>query len=272
MTPSEKLVEFIKAHPKLTVLTGAGISTDSGIPAYRNAQGQWQQSKPMQHQDFINHEATRQRYWARSLIGWPTIRDAQPSIGHIALSRIEALGYVKQIITQNVDSLHQQAGSQRVVDLHGRADQVKCMACDQRYSRDDIHQRSARDNPAFAQLRAAPAPDGDAKLEGVDFSLFNVPHCSCGGILKPDVVYFGDNVPKERVQSALDQLQQSDALLTIGTSLMVYSGFRFCKRAHAWGLPIAGLTMGTTRADELFSLKLSADVSSTLAQAAEKLA
>ena len=170
-----------------------------------------------------------------------------------------------------MDGLHQRAGSERVIDLHGRSDWVICMSCDFSCSRDEVHHQSADLNPAFTHFSAETAPDGDADLE-VDFSDFRIPDCPhCGGILKPDVVFFGDNVPKQRVVDALDALQQADGLLVIGSSLMVYSGFRFCRRAHEWNKPIAALTLGKTRADELLSLKINQPIRPVLSAALEQL-
>lgn len=268
---SELLLDFIRQHPRLLVLTGAGISTDSGIPDYRDARGEWKQKQPVQHQAFMTQAAVRQRYWARSLPGWPVIRDAQPNPAHFYMADLERKGYVQQVVTQNVDRLHQKAGSDQVTDLHGRSDQVVCMSCDYRVDRDVVQQRAAHMNPAFAHIKAAAAPDGDAQLE-MDFSAFQVPHCPCcNGILKPDVVFFGDNVPKQRVEASLAALQASDALLVIGSSLMVYSGFRFCKRAAEWDIPIATLTLGRTRADGLSQLQLNAPIRETLDQVCEAL-
>jgi len=265
LTDAEKLAEFIHQHPNLFILTGAGISTDSGIPDYRDKNGDWKRKQPVQHKAFMENLLVRQRYWARSLIGWPVIRDAIPGAAHHALVELQSRGYVRQIVTQNVDRLHQQAGSQQVVDLHGRSDQVRCMQCNRVSARDEVHQRSADYNPDFMHFQASAAPDGDADLEGVAFEQFRVPACKhCGGILKPDVVFFGDNVPKERVLSALDQLQRSDALLVIGSSLMVYSGFRFCRRAQEWDIPICSVNLGKTRADDLLNLKIDHPITPTL--------
>ncbi|WP_298719635.1 NAD-dependent protein deacetylase [uncultured Oceanisphaera sp.] len=262
--PHIDLVEFIRTHPRLLVLTGAGISTDSGIPDYRDQQGQWKRAQPVQHPDFMRCEHTRKRYWGRSLVGWPMMRDAHPNPAHQALARLEQLDHIDLLVTQNVDRLHQRAGSRKVVDLHGRSDQIICMSCDYRCSRDESHQRSAELNPDFPGLSAAAAPDGDADLE-VDFSGFHIPDChQCGGILKPDVVFFGDNVPKLRVMEALNALERADALLVIGSSLMVYSGFRFCRKAQEWNKPIAALTLGKTRADDLLNLKLNAPITPVL--------
>ncbi|WP_220183910.1 NAD-dependent protein deacetylase [Marinobacterium marinum] len=262
--PRHALTRFIHRHPRLLVLTGAGISTDSGIPDYRDRNGEWKRKQPVQHPDFMRCEHTRKRYWGRSLIGWPVMRDACPNPAHAALAQLEQLGHIDLLVTQNVDGLHQQAGSQKVTDLHGRSDRVICMSCAFRCSRDEVHHRSAELNPTFTHYTAATAPDGDADLE-VDFSGFRIPDCpQCGGILKPDVVFFGDHVPKQRVIDALEALQNADGLLVIGSSLMVYSGFRFCRRANEWNKPIAALTLGRTRADELLSLKLNAPITPVL--------
>ncbi|WP_432697294.1 NAD-dependent protein deacetylase [Marinobacterium sp. YM272] len=263
---AQALFEFIQQHPRLLVLTGAGISTDSGIPDYRDRNGEWKRKQPVQHGEFMHSHTTRQRYWGRSLIGWPVIQQARPNNAHHALSALEQRGHIELLVTQNVDGLHQRAGSSAVIDLHGRAGDVICMSCDYRCSRDDVHRRSALMNPAFMQYTATSAPDGDADLE-VDFSHFEVPGCpGCGGILKPDVVFFGDNVPKTRVQEALGALARADALLVIGSSLMVYSGFRFCRRAKEQNKPMAALTLGRTRADELLDLKLDDPIAPTLEQ------
>lgn len=261
---SQALLEFIHTHPRLLVLTGAGISTDSGIPDYRDRNGHWKRKQPVQHADFMNHHHTRQRYWGRSLIGWPVMRNARPNSAHHALATLERQGHVELLVTQNVDRLHQAAGSETVIDLHGRSDQIICMGCGYRLNRDTHHHHCAELNPDFMAYTAAAAPDGDADLE-VDFSRFQVPDCpACGGILKPDVVFFGDNVPKARVEQSLAALERADALLVIGSSLMVYSGFRFCRRAQEWNKPMAALTLGHTRADGLLSLKLDAPIRPTL--------
>lgn len=264
---AEQLADFICKYPNLVVLTGAGVSTDSGIPAYRDEKGNWQHSAPVQHKEYMESYYARQRYWARSLIGWPLMRDATPGPAHHALAALEKMGYIRLLITQNVDRLHQQSGSEQVVDLHGRSDIVRCMQCQSEYDRRMIHQLAEEENPQFQLREAMPRPDGDAQLETEEFLSFRVPACEqCSGILKPDVVYFGDNVPKEKVFSALDTLQQADALLTVGTSLMVYSGFRFCKKAAEWQKPICALNRGVTRADDLLSLKLDAPVGETLSE------
>ncbi len=272
MTHAEQLANFIQQHPNLVVLTGAGISTDSGIPAYRDKEGNWMHKAPVQHKEYMSNHYARQRFWARSLIGWPLIRDAEPGDAHDALTELEKLGYIKLLITQNVDRLHQRSGSLNVIDLHGRSDRVKCMNCQHDFDRLPLHELSAKINPQFQIQKATARPDGDAELETEAFKDFKVPDCEyCGGILKPDVVYFGDNVPKESVFKGLNALEQADALLTVGTSLMVYSGFRFCKRAHEWGKPICSVNIGVTRADPILDLKLDAPIKETLTGAVKIL-
>jgi NAD-dependent SIR2 family protein deacetylase len=270
LTPSstedvDALAALLRRHPRWTVLTGAGISTGSGIPDYRDAQGAWKRTAPVQFQAFMGSEATRQRYWARSLAGWPVFSQAQPNGAHMALAQLEAMGHATTVITQNVDGLHQRAGSHCVVDLHGRLDQIRCMGCGQISERAPFQQRLVDANPHWHHRVAAVAPDGDADLEGVDFSRFVAPPCpACGGVLKPHVVFYGENVPRERVQHALDRLAQSDLLLVVGSSLMVYSGLRFVHAAQARGMPVAAINWGATRGDGLLEVKVKADCTNSL--------
>lgn len=258
------LADFIHRYPKLMILTGAGVSTDSGIPDYRDGEGAWKRKQPVQHREFMENFTTRQRYWGRSLIGWPVMRNAAPNPSHYHIADLELRNHSSLVVTQNVDRLHQKAGTHAVSELHGRADEVLCMSCGYRCPRDDVHERCADLNPEFGQYKASTAPDGDADLD-VDFSGFRLADCpECSGILKPDVVFFGDYVPKQRVHSALDALKASDGLLVIGSSLMVYSGFRFCRYAQEFGKPVATLNLGRTRAEELADLKLNARIGETL--------
>ncbi|MEP7244898.1 MAG: NAD-dependent protein deacetylase [Gammaproteobacteria bacterium] len=260
------LREFVHRHARLFVLTGAGCSTDSGIPDYRDADGSWKRAQPVSYRAFMGDEQVRRRYWARSLVGWRWIRKATPNGTHHALAGLEQQGRLELMVTQNVDRLHQRAGSMNVVDLHGRLDLVRCMSCEERTPREDMQNELLRLNPAWAKYNAREAPDGDADLEGVDFSEFDVPPCAtCGGLLKPDVVFFGESVPKERVQTAIKHLQQADAMLVVGSSLMVYSGYRFAQMAAEAGKPIAAVNLGRTRADELLSLKVAQPCASALA-------
>ncbi len=261
---TQALRDFIDRHARIFVLTGAGCSTDSGIPDYRDTDGQWKRAQPVTFQAFMGEHATRQRYWARSLVGWPRFVAAQPNGVHHALAALEARGQVSLLLTQNVDRLHQAAGSREVVDLHGRLDVVRCMDCDRRTPREDFQAQLIARNPGWDTLDAGIAPDGDADLEA-DFAAFDIPACAhCGGVLKPDVVYFGENVPRERVQAAQHALERSDAMLVVGSSLMVYSGFRFAQWAHRGGTPIAALNRGRTRADDLLALKVEDDCAGAL--------
>ncbi|KEF31419.1 NAD-dependent protein deacetylase of SIR2 family [Marinobacter nitratireducens] len=261
---ADQLAAFIRRHPRLMILTGAGVSTDSGIPDYRDGDGAWKRKQPVQHQAFMGSFEIRQRYWGRSLIGWPVMQKAAPNPSHHYISELEQAGHSRLVVTQNVDRLHQRAGTQAVLDLHGRADEVLCMDCGYRCSRDEVHERCADLNPGFLSYQAGVAPDGDADLD-VDFSDFRLADCpTCKGILKPDVVFFGDFVPKSRVQTALDALKASDGLLVIGSSLMVYSGFRFCRYGKEWEKPMATLNLGRTRAEDLVDLKLNARIGETL--------
>jgi NAD-dependent SIR2 family protein deacetylase len=251
------LRDFIDRHRRLFVLTGAGCSTDSGIPDYRDADGAWKRAQPVMYQAFMSDLHTRRRYWARSLVGWRHFRRAQPNETHRALARLEAGGRVELLVTQNVDRLHQAAGSESVVDLHGRLDQVRCLTCRLTTSREDLQDELMRRNPAWADFHAHEAPDGDADLERADFSTFDIPPCPyCGGIVKPDVVFFGESVPRDRVDAAMQAVQLADAMLVVGSSLMVYSGYRFAQAAAEAGKPIAAVNLGRTRADDLLTLKV----------------
>ncbi|MGJ7459112.1 NAD-dependent protein deacetylase [Halomonas sp. RA08-2] len=262
----QALGDFATRYPRLAVLTGAGVSTGSGIPDYRDRHGEWKRSPPMQHQQFMGSHAARQRYWARALAGFRVLGEARPNPAHRLLAELEGLGRISGVITQNVDGLHQRAGSRRVIDLHGRADRVRCMACGASRMRHALHAELARLNPRWADVSARAAPDGDADLEA-DFSDFRVPDCSrCGsGIWKPDVVFFGDSVPRESVARAFALVEESDALLVVGSSLMVFSGFRFARAAARDGKPIACFNLGRTRADDLYALKVEAPVEASLA-------
>ncbi|MGA0572714.1 NAD-dependent protein deacetylase [Variovorax sp. VNK109] len=265
MNDASSLAEFVRRHPRLFVLTGAGCSTESGIPDYRDAAGEWKRAQPVTYQAFMGDEYTRKRYWARSMIGWRIMGGAQAGRAHHALASLESAGHVELLVTQNVDGLHHAAGSRSVVDLHGRIDTVRCMACEARTARSALQSLLLQRNPAWAALDATVAPDGDADLEGRDFASFDVPACpDCGGILKPDVVFFGESVPRERVNAAFDALSRADAMLVVGSSLMVYSGFRFAQAAADAGKPIAALNMGRTRADALYTLKVEQPIGATM--------
>jgi NAD-dependent SIR2 family protein deacetylase len=266
---TDGLRAFIRRHPRLFVLTGAGCSTESGIPDYRDADGRWKRSPPVQFAPFMREHAVRQRYWARSLIGWRHFGRARPNAAHHALARMEEQGRIDRLVTQNVDGLHTAAGSRDVIDLHGRLDAVRCMSCEARTPRADLQRELESLNPGWCALDARVAPDGDVDLVIDDFSAFRVPDCPrCGGILKPDVVFFGERVPRERVEAAMESARRADAMLVVGSSLMVYSGYRFAEAAAAAGRPIAAVNLGATRADHLISLKVSAPCGEALAAAA----
>ncbi len=264
----DRLRQWLRPHRRVFVLTGAGCSTDSGIPDYRDGDGQWKRTPPVTYQAFTADPQVNARYWARSFIGWPRIAQARPNAAHLALAGWEQQGRLTTLLTQNVDGLHQRAGSREVIDLHGRLDDVVCLACGDRQPRAAMQERLAGLNPDWLDLDAATAPDGDADLDGHDFSTFRVPPCArCAGMLKPDVVFFGENVPRPRYLQAQQALQASDAVLVVGSSLMVYSGFRFVRSAHEAGMPIAIVNRGRTRADELAGLKLEADAGAVLSAA-----
>jgi NAD-dependent SIR2 family protein deacetylase len=265
MTAFSSLENFVDRHQRLFILTGAGCSTNSGIPDYRDADGNWKRQQPVTYQAFMGEEATRRRYWARSLIGWRRFGRARPNAAHRALARLEAIGRSELVLTQNVDRLHQAAGNDRVIDLHGRLDLVRCMGCGRKTARDELQDELTRLNAGWLDLDAADAPDGDADLEAHDFSTFNVPACrQCDGVLKPDVVFFGESVPRNFVDAAAGHLQQADGMLIVGSSLMVYSGFRFVQMAARAGIPIAAVNLGRTRADEMLALKVEAPCETAL--------
>ncbi len=251
---------------RVTVLTGAGVSTASGIPDYRGPTARPRKRPPIDHRDFVGHASTRARYWARSMLGWPRFRSFEPNLAHQALARLEASGRVHHLITQNVDGLHQKAGSQRVLELHGSLAQVRCLACSALSHRDELQRRLLETNPRLLEWTAALQPDGDADLPDEATADFVVPEClACGGVLKPDVVFFGDNVPAPRLRQALAQADDAQTLLVLGSSLTVYSGFRFVLRARERGQRVVLVNRGPTRADELCDWKLDEDVGAALA-------
>lgn len=266
--PAYRLAAFIESRAPLFVLTGAGCSTGSGIPDYRDDNGDWKHAKPVQFSDFVQSAHTRRRYWARSLSGWPRVERAGPNAAHRALADLERAGLIRALCTQNVDALHQKAGSTNVIDLHGRLDGVECLQCDARFPRARIQQKLLQRNPGYEATDAGAAPDGDVHIERCfdDFVLVNCDHC--GGSLKPSVVFFGENVPAARVARARRALEQSGGLLIVGTSLMVYSGYRFCRLAQTLNKPVAAVNRGKTRADDMLHLKVPADCTMVLEAAA----
>ena len=265
----EQLAAWLGARSNVTTITGAGVSTESGIPDYRDGDGNWKRSPPVQYRDFVESEAVRRRYWARSFAGWPMFAAARPSAAHVALAQLERAGRIGQIVTQNVDRLHQRAGSRNVIDLHGRLDVVRCLAFNHRFDRDEFQMRLRDANPDWDVAPTRIAPDGDADLEGIDFSKFNVPACEvCGGILKPDVVFYGESVPRETTAAALAAIESAAGVLVAGSSLMVWSSFRLVRAAAARGVEVVAVNRGRTRGDNLFAFKLDRECGAVLAAVA----
>jgi NAD-dependent SIR2 family protein deacetylase len=260
---AELVVPEALRRGRLVVLTGAGLSTDSGIPDYRGPGSVARQ--PMTYQEFVGGPEARQRYWARSHLGWSRMREAAPNDGHRALAALDPV----LLITQNVDGLHEAAGSPRLVALHGRISDVVCLSCRRTSTRAALATRMVSANPGYAVRHAGAEtrPDGDVELD--DTSSFVVPACEgCGGVLKPDVVFFGENVPAPRVQrcyDAVDALTPDDCLLVVGSSLTVMSGFRFVRRAAKAGVPVVIVNRGATRGDELATATVHAGCSEFLA-------
>lgn len=257
---------------RVAVLTGAGISTESGIPDYRGPETRRRTRSPVQYQQFVRSEEARRRYWARSFRGWPRFSVARPNAGHEAVAALEAGGAVIGVVTQNVDRLHHRAGSQRVIELHGALAEVRCLQCEAREPRARLQQRLRALNPGYAPAIAELAPDGDAELAGGLERTFEVPPCeACGGVLKPDVVFFGENVPRPRVEEAWAVVDDADALLVVGSSLAVFSGYRFVRGAAERGMPIAIVNLGETRGDPHATLRVDAPAGEVLPRLAQAL-
>ncbi len=258
---------------RIAVLTGAGISTDSGIPDYRGPGAA--PRNPLTYQQFVSDARFRRHYWARNHVGWRHMRRTRPNAGHRALAELEAAGVVVGVITQNVDLLHEAAGSRRVIDLHGRYDRVICLTCRDVVSRADLDARLEALNPGFAShIRSVAdveiAPDADAVIETTE--QFRVAECDrCGGVLKPDIVYFGENVPKERVARAYELVDDAAALLVAGSSLAVLSGLRFVRHAARTGRAVVIVNRGATRGDDVARLRVDAGTSETLTTLARTL-
>lgn len=266
------LAAFLEARRPVVVLSGAGCSTESGIPAYRDNEGNWRGRAPVQGPEFARDPAARRRYWSRSILGWPHFSAAAPNPAHEALAALESRGRVASLITQNVDGLHQRAGSRSVIELHGSLRTVRCLQCGARTSRDAVQHRLVDANPGYAAAASTPAPDGDAHTAEHVPEDFEVPDCTaCGGVLKPDVVFFGDSVERDVVAQCMRAVENAGALFCVGTSLMVYSGFRFCRHAEACGVPIVALGIGRTRADDLLALKVEAPCGPALTLLADAL-
>lgn len=270
----QPLVDLLRGR-RAVVLAGAGCSTESGIPDYRGPEGSLRTRKPVQYQDFVRSEAARTRYWARGTVGWPRFSAARPNAAHHALAALEDAGVVRGIITQNVDGLHHAAGSRRVVELHGSLASVRCLGCGACSPRQAYQQRLLAMNAAWsARLggEVEQAPDGDAELPAWAMEQFHVPACeACGGIIKPDVVFFGENVPAAWVEDAWRLFGEGGVLLVAGSSLTVYSGRRFIYRAQQDGVPIAVVNLGPTRADEMAAAKVEGRLGTVLPRLADEL-
>jgi NAD-dependent SIR2 family protein deacetylase len=269
----ESLTQELLAHRPWTALTGAGVSAASGIPTYRDHDGRWLGSEPIQHQEFLTDEAKRRRYWARSALGWPRVALATPNKTHNALTQLQRADLLSGVITQNVDRLHQRAGTDNVIDLHGRLDQVRCLECNTLFARSDIQDWLEQNNPLPDVNAVVVRPDGDADLPATYIESFAVPDCiACKGTLMPTVVFFGGSVPSVTTQACFDLIDATSGLIVIGTSLSVFSGLRFCRYATQHKKRVIILNQGPTRADALCDQKYESESFSLLEICATQLA
>ncbi|HEY4315522.1 MAG TPA: NAD-dependent protein deacetylase [Actinomycetes bacterium] len=266
--PSEAALEAVAGlleRGDVLVLSGAGLSTESGIPDYRGPSGSLRKSLPMTYQTFLRDPLARQRYWARSQLGWRLIARAEPNAGHRAVAALQARGALSGVVTQNVDGLHQAGGAADVVELHGNLEQVACLACFGRSPRTELDDRLQAANASWTAVASAVNPDGDVVLDESAVASFRVVDClGCGGVLKPDVVFFGENVPPAKVRHCYDLVERSRSMLVLGSSLAVMSGLRFVKRAAGLGRPVAIVNQGWTRGDEHAAVRLDAPLGATL--------
>jgi NAD-dependent SIR2 family protein deacetylase len=272
-TDLDALVDVLVRARDVLVLTGAGISTDSGIPDYRGPDGT-RRVAPVQYREFVQSADAQRRYWARAFVGWRRFATVEPNAGHRAIARLQSAGALGTLITQNVDGLHQAAGSRDVVELHGTLADVVCLACGTRSRRAALDARMRLVNPDFDPEGREIRPDGDVDLAEVDVASFVVPRClSCDSdLLKPDVVFFGESVPKPRVTRCCALTDAADALVVLGSSLRVYSGYRFVRRAADRGIPVAMVTRGPSRGDPEATVRLDASLADVLPALAERLA
>ncbi len=286
--PARELSRRLERHSRWFVLTGAGCSTESGIPAYRDETGAWRHKAPIQLGEFLGSEHVRRRYWARSFSGFQRVLQAKPNSAHHALAALERLELVRLLVTQNVDRLHQKAGSRNVIDLHGQLAWVVCLGCGAQFERTRVQGWLAEQNPdlrdgapdtpeldagaSSAHPTVGFAPDGDAEVGASAMASVRIPVCpSCTGMLKPAVVFFGETVPPEKVQASYAALEAADALLVVGSSLTVFSGYRFVRRAADLGKPIVVLNSGVTRGDRFAALKLEGSCGALLSSALQLL-
>lgn len=257
---ADALCDFMRRRARVLVITGAGLSTASGIPAYRDAAGHWLRRDPILFQDFMASALVRRRYWARSYFGWQLMQQASPNPAHEALVALEQAGRLSLLVTQNVDGLHARAGSRALVELHGRLARVKCLDCAAESERDDVQRWLEALNPDWRPEVLGYNPDGDAELDACAYPGFRVVDCvACGGTLKPDVVFFGEPVPARRSSAVAEAMARSDGVLVVGSSLVVMSGYRIVRQAVASGLPVVAVNNGRTRADELVQFKVEGD-------------
>ncbi len=264
----DELIELLRGK-RVVALTGAGCSTESGIPDYRGPETPPRKRPPIQHREFVDKPEWRRRYWARSMIGWPKISAARPNATHTALAGLEHAGVIAGTITQNVDGLHQAAGSREVIELHGALARVRCLACEAITSRETVQDRLCTANPTWvggdgvAGSQNEAAPDGDADVDEI-YDAFEVVACPCGGTLMPDVVFFGGSVPRTTLDAAWAMFGLAEVLLVVGSSLTVFSGYRFVRRAGEHGIPVAIINRGPTRGDPHAILRIDAVSSTTL--------
>ncbi|HSJ33913.1 MAG TPA: NAD-dependent protein deacetylase [Acidimicrobiia bacterium] len=260
----ERLVDLVR-DGGVAVLTGAGVSTDSGIPDYRGDPNRVRRP-PITYREFVTDVQGRRRYWARSHLGWRRITDAVPNTSHQAVANLEAAGLVGPVITQNVDGLHTAAGSRRVLELHGSLHRTLCLGCGDRRSRLELHHRLSAANPRFDEEEVEFAPDGDAVISDGLTTRFRVVDClGCGGLLKPDVIFFGENIPRPRVEEAYRLVAAATSLLVLGSSLTVMSGYRFVLAAHAASIPVAIVNRGPTRGDQLADVRIEGGLAPVMA-------
>jgi NAD+-dependent protein deacetylase sirtuin 4 len=265
-------IHHLVAGRRIAILTGAGISTDSGIPDYRGAETRRRARHPIRYQEFVRDEDARRRYWARSLVGWMRFSRAKPNDAHRALGRMEAAGFVSGLVTQNVDRLHHKGGSSDIVELHGALAEVCCLECGLLEDRSQLQRRMLEANQDFPIRSAEMAPDGDAEIPAEATASFRPPEClACGGTLKPHVVFFGENVPRHRVERARVAVDAADVLLVAGTSLAVYSGYRFALHASRLNKPLVIINLGETRADGLATIKCELPLGEVLPALSDRL-
>lgn len=274
MSNEDALAELVRrAEGEVVALTGAGVSTESGIPDYRSPEALSRARRPIHGPEFVRSSAVRRRYWARATVGWERFREAAPNAAHHAFAELERTRRLRSIITQNVDRLHSKAGSENVIELHGALADVVCLGCGALELRDDVQARVRHENAALLDFASPMAPDGDADLPDHVVDRFVVPTCvRCGGALKPRVVFFGENVAREIVDRAFAEVDRARLLLVAGTSLAIFSGYRFLRRAVERSIPIAIVNRGPVRGEEHAALKIEASTGAALSALVRRLA